>query len=221
VHALALLRDRGDRGLERRAPLLGELAESAQQIEARLEAGRVRVEHAHDLEVLRERGAPLRDVRIPADRIDQRHARLTGPAQDLHLGLEVRAVGAGAIGDVQDPRAGEHGREQLALIRESALPRCSATNASTTARCAPAWVSRARIHSSARRARWKPGVSTSTYCTSPSTRIGYARHSVVVPGSGATRTESSCASVETMLDFPLLGWPTTAKVGAVMPGPPR
>jgi len=51
----------------------------------------------------------------------------------------------------------------------------------------------------------KPGVSTSAYSSSPSTVIGKRRQRVVVPGSGLIATESSEASVETMLDFPLLG----------------
>src|SRR5690554_2508286 len=54
--------------------------------------------------------------------------------------------------------------------------------------------------------------------------MGKWRALTVVPASAAMATESSRASVATMLDLPLLGWPTTANVGCCViasPPPPQ
>jgi hypothetical protein len=143
-------------------------------------------------------------VRRAADRVDQRHARLTGPAQDLHLRLEVGTVGPRAVGHVEDARAREHGRSSSHSSGIRAVRAVLGDERLDHRAVRDAFVSRARIHSSAR-ARAGSRRVDQRYSTSPSTRIGYVRHTVVVPGSGAIRTESSCASVATMLDLPLLG----------------
>ena len=96
---------------------------------------------------------------------------------------------------------------------------CAATNSRTTAARAPAPRSCASSQASVSRARWNPGVSMSSYNVSPSSRIGYARACVVVPGCGEIATASSSASVATMLLLPLFGCPTIAKRGTLMRRP--
>ena len=149
-----------------------------------------------------------------ADPVHERHPGPAGPAEDLHLRLVVRPVRVGAVDDVEDARAREDRREQPALLDEVVGALEARGRARRRARAAPRRVtSRARSQASARGASSKPGVSTSTNSVRPSTRTGYSRTSVVVPGRASIRTVSSSASVATMLDLPLFTRPTTAKRG--------
>jgi hypothetical protein len=110
-----------DGELQRLAPLLAQLPERAQELDSLLELRHHRIEDAHHLEVLPEGGLPGSDVVGRADRIDQRHAGLAGPAKDLHLRLVFLAEGDGAVDHVEDSRALDDRTQKLALLGEHLL----------------------------------------------------------------------------------------------------
>ena len=117
--APAPLRDqRGDGFVDGRARVGSQLAKGLEQAEPLVEAHRVCVEVAHDLEVLVQGPAPFGGVVLRADPIDERHAGLPGPTEDLHLRLVVAAERAGAVHDVEDVRARQDGREEPPLVEE-------------------------------------------------------------------------------------------------------
>src|SRR6185295_6109935 len=83
----------------------------------------MRVEIAHRAERRRESRMPGAEMLARPAAIDERHARLPGPAQDLYLGHDVLAERCAAVDHVQDRRARQHGPEQLAFFDELAAAR--------------------------------------------------------------------------------------------------
>ena len=74
------------------------------------------VEQANRAEELAEARGPLLDKFLTFNRIDHREAGPAAPAQDLHLRLVVRAVGAGAVHHVDYAGARHDGAESLAFV---------------------------------------------------------------------------------------------------------
>ncbi len=115
---------RCDGAFEHRAPLrvsFTEFAESAQHFQASCEVRPLCIEYAHDREVLVQCAPPFLDVIARSDQVDECHARLAGPAQDLHFGFVFHAVGMRAVDDVQDARAVEDRPQQFAFVVESGI----------------------------------------------------------------------------------------------------
>ena len=117
--SVAFCRERIGGLVQSRRPGLVDGAERPQQIDAAREVGVHRVEHAHDREILRQRGPPRVDVIAGANQVDQRHARPSGPAQYLHLRFVLASVGAAAVDHVKDAGAVQNGPQQFAFVVEA------------------------------------------------------------------------------------------------------
>ena len=107
--------------LKRRFPLRGQLAETAQQAQVGVKRGVHRVEIAHDLEVLTQGGAPVRQVVARADAVDQRQAGAAGPAQDFHFRFLLAAVRHRAVHHIENAGALQYRRQQLAFVMETGV----------------------------------------------------------------------------------------------------
>src|SRR6478735_720050 len=78
----------------------------------------MRVKIAHRAESRRESRMPGAEMLARPTAIDERHARLPRPAQDLDLGHDVLAERRAAVNHIQDGRAIQHRAEQLAFFDE-------------------------------------------------------------------------------------------------------
>ncbi len=120
---LAVRDERVGRVVQRSGPTLVDRAERAQELDPFAEVRAHGVEHAHDREILPERRAPLLDMIAGRDHVDQRHSRPAGPAQDFHVGFVLATVRAAAVDDIENPRALDDRREQLALVVKARIAR--------------------------------------------------------------------------------------------------
>jgi len=107
---------RRHRALERVAPSLVNAHQRPQQRHARRVVRRVRVEGAHEIEVLPEPRLPDRGVDRPRRRIDQSHARTPAHQQDFHLGVIDLAKRLRGIDHVKNARALDQRTEEFALL---------------------------------------------------------------------------------------------------------
>ena len=119
--ATALFDERLDGGVQRLPPFLPELPETTQEFDLLVEGRLEDIDHADDPKELPERVLPGLDKAGLADRIDDGHARLTGPAKDFHFRFILGAIGGGAIDDVDDAGAIDDRLEEFAFVVEAFL----------------------------------------------------------------------------------------------------
>ena len=93
-------------GLKTVAPGRLQVGKGRQQVGLQAGLRQHRVEDAYQAEVLLQGLFPFRDMLLALDRVDQAHAGLAAPAQNLHFRLVLGAVGTRAVDHIEDGRAG-------------------------------------------------------------------------------------------------------------------